>query len=63
MTDEQAYDTMFKGCFLIIADYILAKECKNPDAWYTCHKCGACGRVFEDGFMVDSGGTTLEEEE
>lgn len=29
----------------------------------TCYQCGKCGRVFENGFMVDDGGTTIEEEE
>lgn len=47
----------------MIVDYILAKECKNEEAWYTCLKCGQCGRVFENGFMVDDGGTTAEGEE
>ena len=43
-------------------DYSVAVECKNKDAWYTCYKCGECGRVFENGFMVDDGGTTVYEE-
>lgn len=47
----------------MIVDYILAKECKNKNAWYACYKCGKCGRVFVDGLMVDDGGTTIEEEE
>ena len=40
-------------------DYIVAKECCNPEnEWkMTCYKCGKCGRVFEDGFMVSDGGT------
>lgn len=46
----------------MIIDYTLAKECKNEDAWYTRYKCGKCGRVFESGFMVDDGGTTIEGE-
>lgn len=46
----------------MIIEYTLAKECKNENAWYTCCKCGKCGRVFVDGFMVDDGGTTIEEE-
>ena len=29
----------------------------------TDYKCGKCGRVFENGFMVDDGGTTIDEEE
>ena len=40
----------------------LAKECKNEEVWYTCYQCGKCGRVFENGFMVDDGGTTIEKE-
>lgn len=47
----------------IMVDYVLAKECKNPDAWFMCHKCGKCGRKFEDGFMVDDGGTRPQEDE
>ena len=43
-------------------DYTLAKECKNEEVWYTCYQCGKCGRVFDNGFMVDAGGTTIEEE-
>lgn len=46
----------------MIIDYTLAKECKNEEVWYTCYQCGKCGRVFENGFMVDDGGTTIEEE-
>ena len=47
----------------MIVDYILAKECKNEEVWYTCYKCGKCGRVFENGYLIDDGGTTIEEEE
>ena len=47
----------------MIVDYTLAKECKNEEVWYICYKCGKCGRVFENGFMVDDGGTTIEEEQ
>ena len=47
----------------MIVEYTLAKECKNEEAWYICYKCGKCGRVFENGLMVDDGGTTIEEEE
>ena len=46
----------------MIIDYTLAKECKNEEVWYTCYQCGKCGRVFDNGFMVDDGGTTIEEE-
>ena len=47
----------------MIIDYTPAKECKNNEVWYTCYQCGQCGRKFENGFMVDDGGTTIEEEE
>ena len=48
----------------MILDYIPAVECKNKDVWFTCYKCGKCGRVFgEDGIMIDDGGTTIDEEE
>lgn len=47
----------------IILDYVPAKECKNEDVWYTCYKCGECGRKFVDGFLVDYGGTHSEDEE
>ena len=47
----------------MIIDYTLAKECKNEEAWCTCCKCGKCGRVFENGYLIDDGGTTIEEEE
>ena len=46
----------------MIVDYEVAIECKNKDAWYTCRKCGKCGRVFEHGIMIDDGGTTVYEE-
>ena len=47
----------------MILDYIPAGECKNKDVWFTCYKCGKCGSVFEDGIMIDDGGTTIDEEE
>lgn len=47
----------------MIIDYEVAVECKNKNAWYTCLKCGRCGRVFKNGFMIDDGGTTVEGEE
>ena len=47
----------------MIIDYILAQECKNEEVLYTCYQCGKCGRVFENGFMVNDGGTIIEEEE
>lgn len=47
----------------MIIDYEKAEQCKNEKCWYTCYKCGKCGRVFENGIMVDDGGTTVSEEE
>lgn len=46
----------------MIIDYIVAKECKNLEAWFTCYKCGQCGRKFENGMMIDDGGTIIDEE-
>ena len=49
---------------MIFFDYEISEECKNPDAWYICHKCGECGRVFgADGIMEDDGGTHVAEED
>ena len=47
----------------MIIDYMTAVECSNPEVFYTCYQCGKCGRVFEDGIMIDDGGTTVAEEE
>ena len=47
----------------ILIDYAICKECQNKEAYYTCYKCGKCGRVFEDGILIDDGGTTEEEED
>ncbi len=47
----------------VFVDYTPSKECQNPDVWYTCRKCGRCGRKFEDGFMVDEGGTHEREDD
>lgn len=44
-------------------DYMPADQCENKEAWYTCFKCGKCGRRFEDGYLADDGGTTVTEEE
>lgn len=44
----------------MIIEYTLAKECKNEEVWCTC---GKCGRVFKDGYLIDDGGTTIEEEQ
>lgn len=46
----------------IFVDYWVAKECKRPH-YGMCYKCGKCGRKFENGIMVDDGGTTEEDEE
>lgn len=44
--------------------YVTARECINPEAIYMCDKCGQCGRVFdEDGYLIDDGGTTSDEDE
>lgn len=48
---------------MMILTYIIANECKNEAAWYTCYKCGKCGRVFENGMMIDDGGTTPQDGE
>lgn len=47
----------------MIVDYELAKNCKNTNVWYTCYKCGQCGRKFENGIMIDAGDTTIAEED
>ena len=47
----------------MIVEYIIAKECKNEEVWCTCYKYGKCGRVFEDGLLIDEGSTTINEEE
>lgn len=48
---------------MIRISWTVAKECENPETLYTCYQCGKCGRKFEDGYMVDDGGTTIDEEE
>lgn len=45
----------------MIVDYAPADECR--ETIYICHKCGKCGRVFEDGIMIDDGGTHVTEED
>ena len=55
--------TIKGGGSKMIIDYTIAKECSNPEVFYTCYQCGKCGRVFEDGIMIDDGGTTIDEEE
>ena len=47
----------------MIVEYIIAKECKNEKVWCTCYKCSKCGRVFENGLLIDEGGTTVDEED
>lgn len=47
----------------MIIDYSVADQCDNPKAWFTCYKCGKCGRKFENGIMIDDGGTTVSDEE
>lgn len=61
-TIEVSEDERSRAMISIIIDYIPADQCKNDDAWFTCLKCGKCGRKFEDGFLVDDGGTTVTEE-
>lgn len=46
----------------MIIDYTPAKECKNSEVWFTCYQCGQCGRRFENGMMIDDGGTTIAED-
>ena len=42
-------------------DYMTSKECVNPESYFSiCVKCGQCGRKFENGIMVDDGGTNIE---
>ena len=47
----------------MIVDYIISKECKNEEVWCTCYQCSKCGRVFVNGYLIDDGGTTIEEDE
>lgn len=47
---------------MIIIDYVLAKECKNKDVFFMCHKCGKCGRIFDkQGIMINDGGTHVKD--
>lgn len=48
---------------MILVDYEICNECQNPKVYYTCLKCGKCGRKFDHGYMVDDGGTTLVDDE
>ena len=49
---------------MIFIDYVPAKECKNQEQTYgcICVKCGKCGRVFDNGIMVDEGVTTIDDD-
>lgn len=47
----------------MILDYIPADQCCNNEVWYVCYKCGKCGRVFDHGYLIDDGGTTVTEED
>ena len=42
-----------KGRDGMLIDYIPCKECENSDVWYTCHKCGKCGREFQNGILIN----------
>lgn len=47
-----------------IFDYTPAEECQNNDVWISCHKCGRCGREFDEhGIMTSTGGTHIREED
>ena len=47
----------------IHVDYAPCEECNNTDTYgMMCVKCGKCGRSFENGIMVDDGGTHKMEE-
>ena len=37
---------------MVFVDCWLCGECKNPH-YGMCHKCGKCGRVFEDGLLTN----------
>lgn len=47
----------------MVVDYMVAKECENTEVYFICYKCGKCGRKFENGIMVDDGGTTIADDE
>ena len=48
----------------VIVNYIPAKECTNPEVYFSCMKCEVCGRRFDRfGLLTDDGGTTIEEED
>ena len=47
----------------MIVEYIISKECKNEEVWCTYYKYDKCERVFKNGFMVDKGGTTINDED
>lgn len=33
--------------FFTHPEYNLSKTCRNPKVYELCHKCGACGRKFD----------------
>lgn len=42
----------------LFVDYSVAEECKNKDSYgVICVKCGECGRKFDEGIIIDEGGT------
>lgn len=45
----------------MIIDYELAENCQNPEVYYICYKCGACGRKFENGILIEEGEEDDEE--
>ena len=45
----------------MIIDYELAENCPNPSVYYICYKCGACGRKFENGILIEEGEEDDEE--
>lgn len=49
------YFMMKAGGEKMIIDYELAENCQNPEVYYICYKCGACGRKFEDGILIEEG--------
>ena len=50
------YDTKIKKIKLTTAqlkffthpEYNLSKNCRNPKVYELCHRCGACGRRFDE---------------
>jgi hypothetical protein len=49
---------------MIFIDYSIHQECQNEEVYYTCYKCGKCGRVFdENGIMIKQAKDEKELEE